>query len=64
MRCSRYWADQIRDGERHTRQVFVILSAQTPAALDSACAQACDRLAALGVGAHRLDGDALVRRGY
>ena len=55
----RYWADQIRDGERHTRQVFVILSAQTSAALDSACAQACDRLGALGVGAHRLDGDDL-----
>jgi Helicase HerA, central domain len=56
----RYWAEQIRDGERHTRQVFVILSAQTPAALDSACAQACDRLGALGVRAHRLAGDALI----
>ena len=56
----RYWADQMRDGERHTRQVFVILSAQTSATLDSACAQACDRLGALGVGARRLDGDALV----
>ena len=55
-----YWADQIRDGERHTRHVFVILSATTSGALDSACAQACDRLGALGVGAHRLDGDALV----
>ncbi len=55
-----YWADQIRDGERHTRQVFVILSAQTSAALGSACAQACDRLGALGVGAHRLEGDALI----
>jgi len=56
----RYWADQIRDGERHTRRVFVILSAQTPAALDSVCAQACDRLGALGVRAHRVDGDALL----
>ena len=56
----RYWAEQIRDGERHTRQVFVILSAPTPAALESVCAQACDRLGALGVRAHRLAGDALI----
>jgi hypothetical protein len=56
----RYWADQIRDGERHTRRVYVILAAQAPAALDSVCAQACDRLGALGVGAHRIDGDALI----
>src|SRR5580700_12280574 len=27
----RYWTDQIRDGGRHTRTVFVILSTQTPA---------------------------------
>ena len=54
-----YWAAQIRDGERHTHQVFVILSAETPGALDSACAQACDRFAALGVRAHRLDGTTL-----
>jgi hypothetical protein len=56
----RYWAEQIRDGERHTRQVFVILSAPTPAALESVCAQACDRLGALGVRAHRLASDALI----
>ncbi len=55
-----YWADQIRDGERHMRHVFVVLSAATPGALDSACAQACDRLGALGVSAHRLYGDELV----
>lgn len=55
-----YWADQIRDGERHTRHVFMVLSAQTTGALNSACAQAGDRLSALGVGAHRLDGDALI----
>jgi hypothetical protein len=55
----RYWADQIRDGERHTRNVFVILCAHTPTALDSACTQACDRLTALGVSAHRLNGVAL-----
>jgi Helicase HerA, central domain len=52
----RYWADRIRDGERHTRKVFVILTAHTPAALDSACTQACDRLTALGVSALRLSG--------
>jgi AAA-like domain len=56
----RYWVDQIRDGERHTRRVYVILTAQTPAALDSVCTQAGDRLAALGVGAHRIDGGALI----
>jgi hypothetical protein len=55
-----YWADQIRDGARHTRQVFVIVSAETPATLDSACAQTCDRLAGLGVRARRLDGTTLV----
>lgn len=55
----RYWADQIREGERHTRNVFVILAAHTPTALDSTCTQACDRLTALGVGAHRLNGVAL-----
>ena len=55
----RYWADRVRDGERHTRKVFVVLCAHTPAALDSACTQACDRLTALGVSAHRLNGVAL-----
>ena len=54
-----YWTDQVSDGELHTRQVFVILSAPTPGALDSACAQACDRLTALGVSARRLEGEAL-----
>src|SRR5450631_1308584 len=54
-----YWTDQVSDGALHTRQVFVILSAPTPGALDSACAQACDRLTALGVSAHRLEGEAL-----
>jgi Helicase HerA, central domain len=54
-----YWTDQVSDGELHTRQVFVILSAPTPGALDSAYAQACDRLNALGVSAHRLEGEAL-----
>jgi hypothetical protein len=55
----RHWTEQIREGNRHTRQVLVALSASTPAALDAACAQATDRLAALGVGAVRLDGDRL-----
>ena len=55
----RHWTEQIREGNRHTRQVLVALSASTPAALDAACAQATDRLAALGVGAVRLDGEAL-----
>jgi hypothetical protein len=54
-----YWTDRLGDGELHTRQVFVILSAPTPGALDSACAQTCDRLTALGVSAHRLEGEGL-----
>ena len=54
-----YWTDQVSDGALHTRQVFVIISAPTPGALDSACAQAGDRLTALGVSAHRLEGEAL-----
>jgi AAA-like domain len=54
-----HWTEQVRDANRHTRQVLVALSAATPAALDAACAQATDRLAAIGVTAVRLDGDAL-----
>jgi Helicase HerA, central domain len=55
----RHWTEQAREGNRHTRQVLIALSAPTPAALDAACAQATDRLAAVGVGAVRLDGDEL-----
>jgi hypothetical protein len=55
----RYWADRVRDGGRHTRTVFVILSTQTPAALDTSCTLTSDRLAALGVSTHRLNGEAL-----
>jgi hypothetical protein len=54
-----HWTEQVRDANRHTRQVLVALSAPTPAALDAACAHATDRLAAIGVTAVRLDGDAL-----
>jgi hypothetical protein len=56
----RHWTEQIRDGNRHTRQVLVALVAATPAGLDAACAHTADRLAAIGVSAMRLDGDALV----
>ena len=56
----RHWTEQIQEGNRHTRQVLVALSAPTPAALDAACAQVGDRLAALGVIAARLRGDALL----
>ncbi len=56
----RHWTEQIRDGNRHTRQVLVALVAATPAALDAACAHTTDRLAAIGVSAMRLGGDALV----
>src|ERR1019366_3098018 len=55
-----YWAGLVSDGQRHTREVFVILTAPSPAALDSACGQACDRLAALGVRAIRLAGEGLI----
>ena len=54
-----YWAEQLSDGGRHGRRVFVALRAQTPAALDLACSHASDRLAALGITALRLRGDAL-----
>ncbi|MFZ0129316.1 MAG: DUF87 domain-containing protein [Candidatus Dormiibacterota bacterium] len=50
----RHWTEQILDGNRHTRQVLVALSASTPSALDAACAHASDRLGALGVIATRL----------
>ncbi len=56
----RHWTEQIETGNRHTRQVLVALVAPTPAALDAACAHATDRLAALGVSAVRVVGDALV----
>jgi hypothetical protein len=54
-----HWTEQICDGNRHSRQVLVALSAPTPATLGAACAQAADRLGALGVSTVRLDGDAL-----
>ena len=54
-----YWTEQLSDGRRHERRVLVVLRAETPAALDSACARAGDRLAALGITAQRLTGDAL-----
>jgi hypothetical protein len=54
-----HWTEQIRDGKCHSRQVLVALVAPTPSALDAACAHAADRLAAIGVSATRLDGDAL-----
>ena len=55
----RHWTEQLRDGKRHARQVFVALREATPGALDSACAHATDRLSALGISAARLAGDAL-----
>ena len=56
----RHWTEQIEAGNRHTRQVLVALLASTPTTLDAACAQATDRLAALGVSAVRVVGDDLV----
>ena len=56
----RHWTEQIETGNRHTHQVLVALVASTPAALDAACAHATDRLAALGVSAVRVVGDALI----
>ena len=54
-----HWTEQIQGGNRHTRQVLVALVASTPAALDTACAHATDRLAALGVTATRLESEDL-----
>src|SRR5579862_5288783 len=34
----RHWTERILEGNRHARQVLVALSAETPAALDAACA--------------------------
>jgi AAA-like domain len=56
----RHWTEQIRDGKRHTRQVFVAVCGATSAELDSQCAQAVDRLAALGISAVRLEGSELL----
>ena len=58
----RYWAEQIRDGERHTREVLVVLSAHNSrgarlrvrARVRSPCRARC-------VNAHRLNGAALSR---
>ncbi len=58
----RHWTEQLRDGNRHARQVLVALREPTPGALDSACAHATDRLSALGIGAARLDRRRAVRR--
>ncbi len=54
-----HWTEQIEDGTRHTRHVVVALCAPTPSALGTACVHAIDRLAAIGVGAVRLEHDAL-----
>jgi AAA-like domain len=56
----RHWTEQIGDGKRHTRQVYVALRAPTPDALDAACAHAADRLSALGISAARVEGEALL----
>jgi hypothetical protein len=55
----RYWTDQIRDGKRHVRRVYVALRQPTPDALDVPCAHTTERLSALGVGTTRLEGEAL-----
>ena len=55
----RYWTDQIRDGKRHDRQVYVALRQPTPEALDVSCAHTTERLSALGISAARLEGEAL-----
>ena len=49
-----HWTEQIHDGKRHTRQVFMVVCAATAAELDSRCAQAIDQLAALSVRTVRL----------
>jgi conjugal transfer ATP-binding protein TraC len=55
----RYWTDQIHDGKRHDRHVYVALRQPTPEALDVSCAQTTERLSALGIGTTRLEGEAL-----
>jgi hypothetical protein len=54
-----HWCEQLRDGKRHTRQVFVVLCGATAEELDSTCAHAIDRLSAIGIRAVRLKGQAL-----
>jgi hypothetical protein len=53
-----HWTDQIRDGTRHQREIFVILRSSRRAELDAACVHIIDRVAAIGVKAVRLDADA------
>src|SRR6202049_270941 len=50
----RYWTDQIRDGKRHDRQVYVALRRPTPEALDVSRAHTTAGLAALGGGGRGL----------
>jgi hypothetical protein len=54
-----HWCEQIRDGKRHRRQVFVVVCNATAAGLDSTCAHAIERLAAIGIRAERLRGQEL-----
>jgi conjugal transfer ATP-binding protein TraC len=54
-----YWRDRYIGGTKHSHRVYVALRATSPAALDSACMSTADRLSAVGVTSHRLDGRSL-----
>jgi len=55
----RYWRDRYIGGTKHGRRVYVALRADAPEQLDAACVSTADRLSALGITTHRLDGRAL-----
>ncbi|HVC04535.1 MAG TPA: DUF87 domain-containing protein [Candidatus Acidoferrales bacterium] len=54
-----HWTERIRETQRHTRTVYVVLTETTAARLSVACTHALDGLAAIGVRAQRLNDEAL-----
>ncbi len=56
-----FWRERYLGGARHSHRVSVVLRAETPDILDTACAHTADRLSALGITTHRLEGEQLSR---
>ncbi len=54
-----YWSDRYLGGAKHSHRVYVALRAGTTDLLDSTCAHTAERLSALGIATHRLDGKEL-----
>ena len=52
----RYWSDRYLGSVKHSHRVYVALRAGAPDVLDSACTRTAERLSALGIATHRVEG--------